>query len=348
MKKYLLVLITVLGFNCIYSQVLYTDNFDNHSVGNLGSDVTGKIPGQWGWVTISKYTQANGFFTIVNETNRGKVLDITALSHNEGLYAFKPGIDKLIDTRTTGNDVIKFEIDYFTGSKQSSNSNSASWIKLLPIGEVEGGLIAPDYLSAIIVSKSSGQISCGALGTNGFGFVVPFNTWVKINTYLDYPNRKIYFEIPSLNKVFVGDFLKNDPSTNLIQDYKPSIISLTAQFIISTQDPQTVTRNRYDNIKITAINAVPPNIIALSTSEQFATKFNLYPNPATNVVNITNAENMLVNQVAIYDVAGKQLSTQTYNNETEIQLNVEHLASGTYLLHLQTNEGTAVKKLVKK
>ena len=113
-------------------------------------------------------------------------------------------------------------------------------------------------------------------------------------------------------------------------------------------DPKIYTRNRYDNIKITAINAVPPNVIALSTSEQLAEKFNLYPNPANGVVNITNAENMLVNQVTIYDIAGKQLSTQTYNNETDIQLNVEHLASGTYMLHLQTKEGTAVKKLVKK
>ena len=112
--------------------------------------------------------------------------------------------------------------------------------------------------------------------------------------------------------------------------------------------PQIYTRNRYDNIKITAINAVPPNVIALSTSEQLSTKFNLYPNPANSVVNITNAENMVVEQVTIYDIAGKQLSTQNFNNEAEIQLNVENLASGTYMLHLQTKQGTAVKKLLKK
>ncbi|RRA91082.1 T9SS type A sorting domain-containing protein, partial [Paenimyroides viscosum] len=45
---------------------------------------------------------------------------------------------------------------------------------------------------------------------------------------------------------------------------------------------------------------------------------------------------------------GKQLRTHTFNNEAEIQLNVESLASGTYMLHLQTAQGTAVKKLVKK
>jgi len=104
--------------------------------------------------------------------------------------------------------------------------------------------------------------------------------------------------------------------------------------------------NKLDNIKITALKAVPPYI--LSTENFLAEKFNVFPNPANNVVNITNNENMFVKEVTVYDTTGKQLSTQSFNNEAEIQLNVENLASGTYLLHLQTNEGTAVKKLVKK
>src|SRR5690606_11125242 len=133
-------LVSLLVVNNANSQVLYTENFDNHSIGKLGTDFTGTIPGQWGWVTKSKYTQTNSFFTIVNEANRGKVLDITALSHREGLYVYKPGIDKLIDNRNPGNDVIKFEIDYFTGSIQA-NASSNSWISLIPVGEVEGVLI---------------------------------------------------------------------------------------------------------------------------------------------------------------------------------------------------------------
>jgi len=352
MKNYIFFAIWFWFINTVYSQVLYTENFDNHSVGNLGTDVTGKIPGQWGWYTASKYTQANSFFTIVNETGRGKVLDITAFSHHEGLYAYKPGIDQLIDNRTTGNDVIKFEIDYFTGSIQT-NASSLSWIRLIPVGEVEGGLISPPFLCRFEYNKQDGIMACSTefvssttpVQQNTF---LPFNTWVKLIVYLDYPNRKVYFEIPSLNKVFVSDFLKNDPSTNIMQDYKPSIISLFLNSSSDTNGPKTVTRNRYDNIKITALNAVPPNIVTLSTNGQLATKFNMYPNPATNVVNITNSENMLVNQVTIYDITGKQLSTQGFNNETQIQLNVENLANGTYMLHLQTSAGAAVKKLVKK
>lgn len=90
------------------------------------------------------------------------------------------------------------------------------------------------------------------------------------------------------------------------------------------------------------------DISGILSSDKFVLEnFNIYPNPATNVVNITNSDNMFVNQVQVYDLSGKLITTQNFNNETEIQLNVETLTSGAYLLHIQTNEGIAVKKLVK-
>src|SRR5690606_26123790 len=97
---------------------------------------------------------------------------------------------------------------------------------------------------------------------------------------------------------------------------------------------------------ITALNSAPTHI--LSAKRDLAQNFNSYPNPATTIVHITTTENMCVNGIEVYDTTGKLITTESYNNETEIQLNVEHSASGTYMLHLKTNEGTAVKKLVKK
>ena len=343
MKKYLLVLITVLGFNCIYSQVLYTDNFDNYNLGNLGTDVTGKIPGQWGWYTVSKDTQSNSFFTIVNETGRGKVFEIsTGLTDREYLAAWKTNLHLLMANRSAGNDVIMFEMDFYTGPKHAVNGGGYAGLRIYSVGDPTSLTNPPEYLLNVAFNK-----------TIGFSDIDPnqnphFNTWIKYVFYFDYPNKKFYIHFPFFNVVTSYDFLDHITSANLIQEYPISSIVLYVNVSNGANDPQFYTRNRYDNIKITAISAVPPNIIALSTTEQLAEKFNLFPNPATSVVNITNAENMLVNQVTIYDVAGKQLSTKKYNNETDIQLNVEHLASGTYMLHLQTKQGTAVKKLVKK
>src|SRR5690606_476852 len=172
---------------------------------------------------------------------------------------------------------------------------------------------------------------------------LPYDTWVTHTLYLDYNNRKIYFETPYNTSVFVGDFLTRSNSTNLLEDFKPSEFFIWFNAPGLSSIPLT---NKYDNIKITALNAVPPHI--LSAESFLASHFSMYPNPATNIVNITNGENLLVQQIAVYDTAGKLITTENYNNKTEIQLNVEHLASGTYLLHLKTNEGTAVKKLVKK
>ena len=349
MKKQLVFIIWLLFVtHAIKAQVLYTDNFDNYNLGNLGTDVTGKTPGQWGWYTGSTNTQANSLFTIVNETGRGKVFEIsTGLTDREYLAAWKTNLHLLMTNRAAGNDVIMFEMDFYTGPKHVVNGGGGTaGIKLYSIGDPYSLTNPPEALAGTGISKNSGMIY--NVSSNNQHVYLPFNSWVKLIFYLDYPNKKVYYQIPSLNKVSANDFLEHITSANLIQEYPISNIVLDVNVSNSVNDPQIYTRNRYDNIKITAISAVPPNIIALSTSEQLAAKFNLYPNPATSVVNITNAENMLVNQVTVYDVTGKQLSAQAYNNETEIQLNAENLASGTYMLHLQTNEDTAVKKLVKK
>jgi len=37
----------------------------------------------------------------------------------------------------------------------------------------------------------------------------------------------------------------------------------------------------------------------------------------------------------------------TYKNESEVSLTIENITISTYLLHIKTKEGTAVKKLIK-
>ena len=102
---------------------------------------------------------------------------------------------------------------------------------------------------------------------------------------------------------------------------------------------------KYDNIKLSAVPSLP---VFANVNEWLSLKFNVYPNPADNIISITNTENVIVNQVRVYDIAGKQLSTQNFNREEQIQLNVENLSRGTYIMHLETNQGVAVKRFIKK
>src|SRR5690554_122274 len=339
MKKCLLILTTVLCLNTIKAQVLYTENFDNYNIGNLGTDPTGVTPGQGGWHTYSAYTKVNSFFTISNETGRGKVLNLSTGSVNYENFAVAKKISySTIANRLPGNDVFMFEIDYYTGSIQppSSTISNDSQIQLLSRSST-----GSRRLTYIYFDKSNGNIYTNTTEK------LPFNSWIKFIFYIDYPNRKEYVHIPYLNKVYVNDRLNYLTSPNLIQDFPISDIELSAGYIDNSSNPlSTYIRNRYDNIKITALNAVPPYV--LNAENFLAQKFNLYPNPATNVVNITNKENVGIEQIEVFDVNGKMVKSQTCKNETEIQLSVENLASGTYMLHIKTNEGVAVKKVVKK
>src|SRR5690606_8199138 len=198
-------------------------------------------------------------------------------------------------------------------------------------------------LDAYVPDKPNQHVSDIRLRlSNGQVLVLPKNTWLTFEMYLDYDNSKVYYSIPALNYTVAYSTIPLDPGGHSENDGVP--VKLVFQNEKSYIGSGYAVK--YDNINFSAQNTVP--VVTVGTDEVLANSFNLYPNPANNVVNITNNENRLVQQVAVYDTTGKLISTQSFTNETEIQLNVDIYANGTYMLHLQTNEGTAVKKLVKK
>ena len=335
-----------------YAQSLYTEDFEGYLLGNLGTDPTGAIPGQGGWLTVTntKGTKNNNAFTIVNDPVKNKVLQLVlnVANTDDDVRVFKL-LNDLIDNRTPSNNVIKFEIDYYAGTASQVHLSGYSGFRLWQESTYD------KYLFSIEVHATTGSVKAtvfnGAINKyiflnnkiNGVNPVLPFNKWFTFIVYLDYDNKKIYFETPYFNTVVTADFLETSRSVNLFNDFKPFKLELG---IVDGQKGNQQVSRKFDNIKITALNAVPPHV--LSAESFLASHFSMYPNPASNIVTITNSENIFVTEIAVYDVAGKLIKTENYNNKTEIQLNVEHLASGTYMLHLQTNEGTAVKKLVKK
>ncbi len=318
------------------AQILYSENFNNFSLGNVGTDYSGTTPGQGGWYTKTNAIDPNyngmNDYKIVTEPGRGNVLEITSPFEptklgNRNSMAYKKGIEALWNNRTVGNNVLKFEYECFGTNNFGMGGNVISQGQTLINSSFNLGL------KKIMVTYWDTTFKTTVLKNYSSTDPFPENMWIKSEIFVDYNTKKIYFYIPTLNLYTTGTFSHNRMSDNI-------------NIIINSLNTTSVVK--IDNIKLTALSTVPPEVVALSVNKQLATKFNLYPNPATNVVNITNEENMQVNQITVYTLAGKQVSTQAYNNQTEIQLNVEHLASGTYLLYLQTAQGTAVKQLIKK
>ncbi|MCQ2266008.1 MAG: T9SS type A sorting domain-containing protein, partial [Bacteroidales bacterium] len=86
--------------------------------------------------------------------------------------------------------------------------------------------------------------------------------------------------------------------------------------------------------------------------ESVLSYINIYPNPATNFLNIDlsteNAQNITLN---ICDMSGKIIYTDILNHNGGTQnfkVPVSELASGMYFLHLNTTTGKSIQKFIVK
>jgi hypothetical protein len=343
MKKYILLLIATGAFSIVNAQPLYTENFNQLTLGVVSNDPTGTTSGQGGWFTQGG-TAAD--YSIAVEPGKGNVLQFEPITlvnvHRE---VFRADVKTYWQQRTTGNNVLKFAFDLYTGDYNDVDFGANTDVMFLK----ENGQVLFGYeyrlkdriIEVYVYNKLNSVTRYKLYLANGQRLVLPKNTWLILELYIDYNNNTVYYSIPALNYTVAYNTLPLDPGGSNESGGIPEKLWLRNE-----KNGFGNYTLKFDNINISAQNTVP--IVTVGINEVLSNKFNLFPNPATNVVNITNSENMLVNQVVIYDIAGKQLSDQNFNEQAEIQLNVESLASGTYMLHLQTNEGTAVKKLVKK
>lgn len=80
---------------------------------------------------------------------------------------------------------------------------------------------------------------------------------------------------------------------------------------------------------------------ALSNAEFNANSFKLYPNPTKDIVYIDS--NMPINSVQIFDTLGNIVMDKKNTNN---KFNVSNLSNGLYLLRINSNNRTLVKKLI--
>jgi len=94
--------------------------------------------------------------------------------------------------------------------------------------------------------------------------------------------------------------------------------------------------------QFTAVETLAIDDIALQTLE-------LYPNPGESLITILNQENIRLQQVQIIDITGKVVSdTRLGIVDQEVILDISKLAAGLYMVKIKSNQGTSVKKLIKK
>lgn len=105
-------------------------------------------------------------------------------------------------------------------------------------------------------------------------------------------------------------------------------------------EPDTVTNVGFPGAKH-LVNLVGDD--ALSVGDVLAGNVSVYPNPTTDIFNVSLPSNVVVNSSSVVDILGKTTGVG-YNNG---QVNVTSLSTGVYFLKLDTNFGTYTQKVIK-
>jgi hypothetical protein len=85
----------------------------------------------------------------------------------------------------------------------------------------------------------------------------------------------------------------------------------------------------------------------LSVKGVDASKFTVYPNPANNILNVSNSVNDMINSVKITDLTGKTVKESNFVAKSSIQMNIADIVAGVYMMTIKTDKGSITKKIVK-
>src|SRR5690554_3690273 len=337
------------------AQVLYTEDFESYNTGTFSTDLTGTTSAQGGWYTLSTgapighITTVNDY-KIVSDPNKGNVMQIVEENSSfKGGHCsvYRTDINTYWQQRTPGNNVLKLVFDIYT---DTSDNDITEIFKVSLYNEKE--LLTNFEYRNSNSSYRGGYVHLPNRGTTypigGSNSPLPIknfpsDSWVTVELYIDYDNDQVYFSVPSLNYTIVGDtkfplFLTGGGD----HDDNPVKLEIMNTYGGAIKVPPQ--GRKIDNINLSAQNTVP----TVSSKEFFLDKFNIFPNPATDLVTITNSENIGIKEIAVYDVNSKIVKSQKFKRENKAKLDIEELNSGTYFLHIITDEGTGIKKLVKK
>lgn len=332
-KTIFLVLFLSFVHTIAISQILYSEKFDGLNLGNVGTDITGTNKGQ-----ADFYTKAYGAsgvknedFRIELEPNRGKVLVIEGPKTNfreEIAYRTRKvekNLKGLWKNRNIQNNILKCEY-YFYTEKKLYHKKKEVLIQALAVDECK--------LSDIIFDGYSKKMD---FGHNALLNLLS-DRWVKLITYLDFTNSDVYFEIPDFNYT-VKSKIELLPGSGDIHEF--GFVAFTLQGEDNFFENY---KAKFDDIMVSAVNTLPKlNIHDLDSS-----KFNIFPNPANDIIKITNQENIEITEIIIYDLSGRIMQENKFNNEKDIQVDVSNLNSGIYLFQIKTNVGTSLIRVVKK
>ena len=239
-----------------------------------------------------------------------------------GIVCSNDAPSALVSYRTYNLEAFGIENDFVVSSVEwgaSSLTGAADYEVTLTLWSADDedltGAEFTEIASEVVVMQED---EAGALISTPFVATVPAGSQLVFT--VSYPNDGVTFPAGGTNNAG-----QNDPSY-ASGDCIPGISDLM----------------EFNLANAWVMNVVGEDV-ALNTDENALSQISIYPNPATDVLNIAIPSSVDVKSVSLFDVLGKKSNVSLVNG----QINISDLAVGLYLLNVETTNGTLTQKVIK-
>lgn len=362
MKKTLLLLIAI-SSNCVFSQTLESDNFNGLTIGNIGTDITGTTPGVSNWLTFSSNGTAPTTSTNANNTNYQVVangnsstngLQITSPNGDKGnRFMWKNGLATSWGARTSGNNIIEVQYDFYTGP--ITNSRTQIGMRIFGLD----GTNTSRTLNGFVYTTNTRVLSGVAYLNNGG---TPGTFLITLATGGLVLNSDTWYSIGCSYNTITGEILwKTSPAspssgvvnTAWIPNLSPNEIDFIQAVVAAspTANPPVPANNVTSSIIFDNYVARASNADTLLSNENFSNNslfnVNLFPNPVIDYVSLNIIETQ-VKKITISDINGRIVKNATENEIVNLNINLSDLDTGIYILMIDTDKGISTQKIIKK
>jgi hypothetical protein len=344
MKKLLLFFISALAFNAQAQDQFFNSDCESYTLGNISTDLTGATAGQGGWYTYTPTTAVPvgtlSDYQIVNNTvSNSKVLQVSGSSGAAGSRYLSQDISTAWTGRTSGNDIVQLEYDFFTGSGVTTSKNTFRTYIYNNDGSAIIAVAGFHFDPATL--KLSGWAYYDNAGTAGYyifnlitgGLTLSANTWYRVGVAYDYNTGDVTWK--DANGLFYTGVTAASSGIDISE----------CDFAVSAGTSNTVANQfQVDNVNI---SAVAVEALLGTNTNSFSTKdFSVFPNPAKDFVNVSSTSSS-INSIEISDLNGRVVKTLNAIDAANAQVNIADLSTGVYMMKIASDKGTTTKKVIK-
>ncbi len=335
------------------AQTVFLETGSALTPGNFGTDLTGATPGQGGWYTTILPETATGFnadFKVVDMGGAyGNAIQITGSNAATGTRILSHDVAAAWSGRTAGNNLAELSFDYFTGPVTTSKNNmrvtmyeSATRTKMLggfliivETGEARGlGFYDGTANAGGVVGNYS--FTLGGTTTAPAAAILAPNTWYRLGVSYNYTTGEFIFREANdlFNRAIQGAAMGTDIT-------EVDVISSALSTAGAT--PTVSGIGVFDNILLKASASQTP----LAAKSFGAATFAISPNPANNFISMKAANGDVFHAATLTDINGRVVAAQNFSDVDSATMDISKLASGMYLITIDSNNGSITKKIVK-